>query len=239
MDNWKKYIWVVPIVGAIITFISLVLPAITSSSIKSEMMGPAPWDMDFWLIGRFKFGSLDGGVDELSDLFEGVFSLPIAIFIVSFIGVLIGAILAVGSGVLGIRGNFRKSIALFGGVLMVAFTLIFTIYVEADISIFSGKTIDVPGDQYYYKFNPSFGIIGPIIGGVFCIASFFMDRIPTKERIEPETPRQPRVTAQPQVIAQPQAQPTSGAKFCTHCGTEVPGDFCPGCGKPFQPLIAQ
>ncbi len=233
MADWKKFIWAVPIVGAIITFISMAIPAITTSTLRSEMMGPAPWDMDFWLIGRFKFGTLDGGVDELSDVFGGIFSVPMVAFIICFAGVLIGAILAVASGVLGFRGNFRKEIALAGGGLMVLFSLIFIIWLEVDMSLFSGDSVVVPGDVYTYKYNVGFGIIGPIIGGVLCIGSFFMDRIPTTERIVPETPKQPQVTAQPQ------AEPTSEARFCPHCGTEVPGDFCPGCGKPFQPLIAQ
>ena len=247
MGNWKEYIWVIPIVGAIIAFIAIAFPAAVSTSLDSEMMGPAPWDIEMWLSGHFEFGSESGSISDLNDLFSGLLKLPEAAFTICIIGVVIGAIITVISGVIGFRersgksdsrlGDYRKHITLLGGGLMVLFSLIFIIWLEADASLFSGETIDIVVDEYYFQFMPGFGVIGPIIGGVLCITSAFMGPIQTKERIIPETPRQPRVTAQPQVTAQ--AEPTSEARFCPQCGTEVPGDFCPDCGKPFQPLVAQ
>ncbi|MFX1376094.1 MAG: zinc ribbon domain-containing protein [Promethearchaeota archaeon] len=249
MANWKEYIWAIPIVGAIIAFISMAVPAVISTSLESELMGPAPWGMEIWLIGHFEFGPSSGSISELNDIYSGVFEFPEAAFTICMVGVLIGAIITVISGVIGFRersgksdsriGDYRKHITLLGGGLMVLFSLIFIIWVEADASLFSGNTIDVITDEYYYKFMPGFGIIGPIIGGVLCIASAFMGPIPEKERIEPETPKQLLVKAEPQVTAQPQVTPDSEARFCPHCGTRVPGDYCPDCGKPFQPLIAQ
>jgi len=236
MDNWKDYIWALPIVGAIIAFISIAIPAAVSSYLKADGFS-APFSIDIWMIGFFDAGiGGEGWVDEINKISGGVgFDMTTAIYILSFIGVLLGGILGLGAGGLGARGDFRKSFSLASGALMIIFTIIFIIGVEVDASIYSGDSFDMGGTLVEYKFNVGFGVIGPFIGGVICIASFFMDRIPTTERIVPETPKQPQVTAKPQVMAQPQAQPSSGAKFCTHCGTEVPGDFCPGCGKPFQP----
>lgn len=232
MSNWKKYIWTIPIISAIIALISLAVPAINSKLLTWDGV-PAPSPMNMWLIGYFDMGVLgEGWVDEIFDTTMGMMAIDILPFIIGVIGVLIGATLAIGSGILGARGNFRKPLALLGGILMLAFSIIFTIWVEVEYSLFSGKTFDYMASEIHYEFTVGFGIIGPIIGGVLCIASFFMDRIPVKERIEPETPKQPQVKAEPQVT------PSSEARFCPHCGTEVPGDFCPDCGKPFQPLIA-
>lgn len=246
MANWKDYIWVMPIIGAIFTFISMAVPAITSAAILGDG-SPAPFSVTMWMIGSLRFdfsggGSVTGLVTLLQSATFGALPINLVPFIIGSSGVVVGAIIAVVSGVLGIRRDFRKSIALVGGILMFAFSLIFTIWLEAQFNLFSGKSVNVVlngGGVLYYRFNVGIGIILPIIGGIICIASFFMDRIPSKERIVPQTPTQPKVTTQPPVTTQPQAKPTADEKFCPHCGSKVPGDYCPSCGKPFQPLIAQ
>ena len=209
MDDWKRYIWVLPIVGAIFAFISIATPA----AIWSDM----GINIDAWMIGYWDGGIAgDGWVDEVYELTEGYGpDFDLGIFIVSFIFVLIGGIMALAVGVKGYQGDFKKNYAALSGAIMIIFTIIWLAVVESEWEIFSE-----------YGMDPGFGVIGPFIGGAFCIISVFAPQL--GERI---TSMQPQTAAQPQVMA----QPSSGARFCTHCGKEVPGDFCPGCGKPFQP----
>ncbi|MFW9878654.1 MAG: hypothetical protein ACFFG0_36705 [Candidatus Thorarchaeota archaeon] len=111
-----------------------------------------------------------------------------AVFPIGFIVILIGAILAVGSGIIGFLersrkqfarfGVFKKLIALLGGILMCLSMIIFIIWLEVEWSLFSGRTINILGDQIYYKYTIGFGFFGPIIGGSICIATIFLDRDP-------------------------------------------------------------
>jgi len=248
MADWRTYRWVLPIVGALFAIISIATPAFSGLDLTLEewddydeewytyFSGSIP--MDMWMIGYWEANipggpSMDGWVDdeELTMLTGGTTEIEMGPFLIGFLGLLIGAIAGIGVGILGYRGNFRKEIAALSGILMMGFTLIFIIWVEAEWSPLGGKTVvDDYGDRVTYQLDPGFGIIGPFIGGVLCLAGAFIKPV---ERAVPSASKQPGVTTQPQ------AKPTSEARFCTQCGTEVPGDFCPDCGKPFQPLIAQ
>ncbi|MFW9878653.1 MAG: hypothetical protein ACFFG0_36700 [Candidatus Thorarchaeota archaeon] len=68
MANWKDYLWVMPNVGAIITYISMTVPAIISVKLFSDFLGPLPWDMNLWLVGYFELGDIIGWVYEFTDL---------------------------------------------------------------------------------------------------------------------------------------------------------------------------
>ncbi len=229
MADWKNYIWVIPIVGGVLSLISMALPAIVSSELTADGY-PSPYGLDIWMIGFFELGPESGwGMEELYDLTGGMgFRLNSTPFIISFIGVLIGAIAAIGSGVLGFRKDFKKFIALLGGILMVAFSIIFIIWVEVEWKLYSGDTYDYLGTTIHYKFSPGFGVIAPIIGGVIAIASFFMPEAPPRERKAPVVPTEPKETAQPQAV------PPSQVRYCPNCGAEVPGEFCPSCGTVFK-----
>jgi len=85
--------------------------------------------------------------------------------------------------VLGYRGNFRKGLALLSGILMIALTLLFIWWVEYDNDLFSYPTLTIVDPyQEVELLGPDigFGLIGPFIGGAFCLAGGL---IPTKTRI--------------------------------------------------------
>ncbi|MFW9940949.1 MAG: zinc ribbon domain-containing protein [Candidatus Thorarchaeota archaeon] len=223
MENWRKYTWVLPIIGAIILIISISTPVMDDSTVTID----DGWDidtykmpLDIWMVGYYEVGPYDGWVDELAD-FTDFLIVDLLPFIICFIGLLIGVITGIAAGVSGYRGEFRKNIATISGILMITFTLLFIIWVEVDWSPYSGETITYVDEwddtiTVSYQFDPGFGIIGPFIGGAFCIVGGVLQQ---EERVIPIASKRPGVT------------PTLKPKYCPHCGAKVAGKFCSNCGK--------
>ena len=224
MKDWRNYTWALPIIGAIIVIISIATPVMDDPTITYE----DEWDvytykayLDIWMVGYFEVGPYDGWVDELSDL-TGDFELGLAPFIICFLGLLIGVIAGIGVGVLGYRRDFRKNIATLSGILMIGCTLLFIIWVEVGWGPFGGEPITYVDEwddtvTVTYQFDPGFGIIGPFIGGVFCLAGGF---IQPGERAIPLSSKKPGVTTALKL------------KYCPDCGAKAYGKFCSNCGKP-------
>jgi hypothetical protein len=99
---------------------------------------------------------------------------------------------------------------------MISFTILFIIWVEIEWSPFSGSNYE---DEYYdlyeYQFDPDFGVIGPFIGGVICLAGGFFKQ---GEREIPFASKQSKM------------KPTSIIKYCPECGGKATGKFCARCG---------
>jgi len=235
MADWRTYTWVLPIVGALFAIIAIATPVMADANITVEWWNdweeewvngvPITMPLDIWMIGFYDSGPYgDGWVDDLSETFGGLFEMELAPFIIGFLGVIIGAIAGIGVGILGYRGDFRKNIAALSGILMIGFTLIFIIWVEAEWAPLSGETVTFVEEwngtdefRFTYQLDLGFGIIGPFIGGVFCLAGVL---IPPEERAMSSASKQPGVT------------PASNLKFCSDCGAEATGKFCSSCGKP-------
>ncbi|MFX1376931.1 MAG: hypothetical protein ACFFA0_14090 [Promethearchaeota archaeon] len=171
MINWRNNIWIFPIIGAIFAIISLFTPVMFSICEYESW-----WDGDFtefvniWMVGYWFDGINSGWINGLPDVPFISFNATHAPFIFSFIGLLFGAILGIRTGVLGYRGDFRRNIAALSGLLMIFSMLIFLLWVEIDWKPFSGDTVRSLEISVDYQSIPGFGLIGPFIGGIFCLA---------------------------------------------------------------------
>ena len=90
-----------------------------------------------------------------------------------FFGILIGGIIALIVGWKGYRGNFKKRIALVSGILMILFTFMFVWLIGLSYEVFSNPILsyeDPYGDISLSLSNIGLGLIGPFIGGAFCLA---------------------------------------------------------------------
>ena len=214
--DMKKYIWVFPIIGAIFALISIATPVFGNLTIYDVY-----WDdthqipFDAWMIGYWESGTFNDWIHDLS-IFGVPLNASLAPFLLSFIGLLFGAILGIGTGVLGYRGDYRRNISALSGILMIFFTLLFIIWVEVEWSPFSGDTVEDEWlDLYEYKFDPDFGVIGPFIGGAICLAGAFI---------------QPGERTMPLASKQSKMMPKSTIKYCYECGSKATGKFCARCG---------
>lgn len=179
MADWKEYIWILPIIGGIFAIISIITPVASFSFIGQNA--------DLWLISYWDGGTYlgKGWVDEIRvNSYTAEIAASKLPFLLGFWGVLIGGIIALGVGGLGYRGNFRKGLALLSGILMIALTLLFIWWVEYDNDLFSYPTLTILVPYQEVELSGpdiGFGLIGPFIGGAFCLAGGL---IPTKTRIE-------------------------------------------------------
>lgn len=182
MAEWRKYNWVFPIIGGIFTLISIATP-VASFSYMGESANL--WIFGYW-VGSSYLGQ--GLVDDIQVNINGYISAKLTEgmteFVICFFGVLIGGIIALIVGVRGFRGNFRKRLALLSGILMILFTFWFVWLIGLSYEVFSNPILsyeDPYGDISLSLSNLGLGLIGPFIGGAFCLAGGL---IRTKPRIE-------------------------------------------------------
>ena len=217
MANWRNYTWVFPIIGAIFALISIASPVFGNLTLYDVY-----WDdsytipIDIWMVGYWEAGLYEGWINELSSVIGLPFGATTTPFVLSFIGLLFGAILGIGTGVLGYRGDYRRIFSALSGILMISFTILFIVWVEVEWSPFSGGSVlDEWDDLIEYQFDPDFGVIGPFIGGLICLAGAFVH---------------PGERTMPLASKQSKLMPTSTIKYCHECGGEATGKFCARCG---------
>ena len=118
-----------------------------------------------------------GLVDEIQVNINGTITAQLAEsatpFVICTFGVIIGGIIALIVGVLGSRGNFRKRITLISGILMIAFMLLFMFWINSSYETITYPILvyeDPYGSLPLSGYTMGFGLIGPFIGGAFCLA---------------------------------------------------------------------
>ncbi|MFX0000625.1 MAG: hypothetical protein ACFE9Q_03540 [Candidatus Hodarchaeota archaeon] len=134
---------------------------------------------DLWIFGYW-IGSTNLGqelVDKIRVNINGNINAKLtegsSEFVICFFGVLIGGILALIIGVLVSRRNFRNRIVIVSGILMMLTIFFFVWLIGFSYEVFSNPILtyeDPYGSISLTLTNIGFGLIGPLIGGTFCIA---------------------------------------------------------------------
>ncbi len=170
MANWRKYNWIFPIIGGIITLISMATPAASFTYLTESAN---LWIIGYW-VGTTNLGR--GLVDEITVNINGSISAQLTAgsseFVICFFGLIISGILALIVGGLGFRRNFRNRLALLSGIIMLLTIFFFVWLIGLSYEVFSNPILtyeDPYGSLSLSLSNIGFGLIGPLIGGAFCL----------------------------------------------------------------------
>ncbi|MFX1380355.1 MAG: zinc ribbon domain-containing protein [Promethearchaeota archaeon] len=226
MSEVRKYIWILPFIGSILTVISIFTPAVI-------FPGP-PHDLIYMNTFYLRVG---GGFPVPG--FLGIPSLMIVGIICTILIVVCTIILFISP--LTHRGKKSPGSWIALGILLIGGAIFYIAGTELGYFIYSIINLMMP-ISFWEGAIPSFATIGPFIGGGLSILGFIIGRIAGEEEVEikpiskestPVVPDQSKVSEE---IAPPVSQPIEephGINFCPVCGEKIPeaeAKFCPGCG---------
>ncbi|MFW9821031.1 MAG: zinc ribbon domain-containing protein [Candidatus Thorarchaeota archaeon] len=228
MSEVRKYIWILPFIGSILTAISLFTPAVIFPGAPHQLL----YMNGFYL------------------LIGGGFPVPGYLFIPSLMIVGIGCfiLILVCTIILFISPLTHRNketpgswIAL--GILLIGGTIFYIAGTELGYFIYSIINFASP-DSFWTGGIPSFAVIGPFIGGGLSILGFIIGRsvggAEEEVEIKPISKEEPALAQEEPQVAQQITPPVSESieepqlvNFCPVCGEKVPdadAKFCPGCG---------
>lgn len=222
MPEVRKYIWILPFIGSIITAIGLFTPAAVLP--MGEVM-ELYWMHGFYLTIGGEYGPQPGFVYSIPMLAIIGIGCTILILICTII-------MFISSLTHRTRETPGSWLAL--GILLIGGTIFFI--VGAEISFRINRLIfhDVIVGFWESRF-PSFAVIAPFITGGLTILGFIIGKSTTEVEID-ITPISKDITPVSKEISQPVSTPikeSQGARFCPQCGLKITageGKFCPNCG---------
>ncbi len=219
MQKVRNYLWVLPLIGSILTFISLFTPA------AAHLSGPGT-----------EFLYMDGLYINFGGMMGPSFGF-IEIPILLIIGIISLSLIIICIIVMFISSLTHRKKEIPGSWLALGIILIgVAIYYIAGSQMaymFYGIIHDLSPQTFWGTFTPSFATIAPFITGGISILAFVIDKITGTEGVEikPISKEEPLVS---EPISQPiSIEETHTVKFCPACGEKIPhaaAQFCPGCG---------
>ena len=224
--DWVQHIRKILRVGAVLTFLGLLVPACFSD------LGPLSdtymWFFGFWfstseyLSPKAGFPS-DFYVDPVDEKLMIGGGVATALLIIALIVMSISSSYA--------RNEKDNKIAagtgFLGGILAIIGPAFYYFYLDAEI-------VEMGVSVHWFFFDPSFGFYLPIIGGILAIigaiaAGYAFTLESKREPVEITTykPTSDKLVMdkEPEITSQ-QERPI----FCKKCGTKLVGDFCQECG---------
>ncbi|MFX1363586.1 MAG: hypothetical protein ACFFCE_09755 [Promethearchaeota archaeon] len=219
MANVRNYLWILPLIGSILTAISFCTPAAVNLS--------GPGQAFLYMIGFYVvFG---GGMGPTF----GFTNIPILIIVgtISFIILLICTIIIFISS-LTHRNKDPPGSWIALGIITIGATIYYIVGAQVGYMMYFLIRYDDPRN-FWGIFNPSYAVIAPFITGGLSILAFIIGKITSTEEIatKPISKEEPKVS---EPISQPTPiEETHSVKFCPACGEKIPhaaAQFCPGCG---------
>ncbi|MFX1500356.1 MAG: zinc ribbon domain-containing protein [Promethearchaeota archaeon] len=216
----RNYIWILPLIGSILTFISLFTPAAVYYSGSGNI---------------FRF--MDGVYVESGGLFSGpsfrFTNIPsvVIVGIISMIIIIICTIIMFISS-LTHRNKETPGSWLALGIILIGGAIYYIVGTQIAY-MFYGLIHDYTAFNFWRDFVPSFATIAPFITGGISIVAFIIGKTTSTEKVEIKP-----ISKEESPISEPISQPipieeTHSVKFCPACGEKIPhaeAQFCPSCG---------
>ncbi len=231
MSEVRKYIWILPFIGSIITAISLFTPTFLYPGM------PVPGNVIIRFMNGFYL------------IIGGGFPVPYFVGIPSLMIVGIGStiLLVVCTIILFISPLTHRNKETPGswitlGILLIGGTIFYLAGTQFGYFIYHLINYGTPA-SFFEGGIPSFAVIGPFIGGGLSILGFIIgkttrseDKVEIKPISKEEPPvveKKPEITEKvPPPVSKPVEEPQM-VNFCPVCGEKIPdaeAKFCPGCG---------
>jgi len=230
MTDVKKYIWVFPLIGGIITLISLVTPAVSVN-----LMGMITASLWFWDLYTWNFTMLSSGTEFVMEPLVLIPSL------ISTCLLTIGGILLLVTAMRLKRRNLEQvnieTPSILGGVVILIAEIVWLSMVPTffPLAKYYGSYPGSFWSLYGLSFHTvGFGIIGGFFSTVIAFGGAGAAHYYSKER-EVKFPEKKEI-APP--TKEPTASETPEQKFCTECGAEIEDPdikFCGKCGFELKP----
>lgn len=228
MADIKDYLWVFPIIGAVLGIITFLAPV-------------ADWNMSVygysihwycWIWGFSTFAASSGYYGTVSE--QGIITDNgvLAVSIISTIIIAIGIVVLIIGGVQSKRStklNINVIIMSSIGALLLLIGPIIWL-VGADWPIIDPITAP-PGENFWDWFDVNFGIIAPFIGAAIAFIGVTLYYYYLKEKAEIREPKRETVGEKEALKEKP-----TTLRFCPECGQKIEQEgvtFCPSCGFKF------
>ncbi len=231
MAQVKNYVWVFPIFGAVLAFISIVTPAASMN-----YMGILTANLWLWGLYNYNFGGILVGTDFMTELMVLIPSL------IATVLVALGGILLIGSGI-GLKKNIERlrnvrNFSIIAGFLILVAEVLWLIMVPTFFPIEYYLGPPPPGYTYNFwsmSFNSvsiplhsaGFGVIGGFMSAGISLGGAGAAHYYSKER--PEKIREKKEPMPPTEKETPSEKPS--LEFCPECGAEIEDPSIKFCGK--------
>jgi len=232
MADIKDYLWVFPIIGAVLGIITFLAPVAYWTQSGYGYYGPVSLDWYYWIWGFTTistsygpYSATESGITE-----NGPFLL---LSLVCTIIITIGIVALIIGGVQSKRRTeFNTNIIVMssiGAALLLIGPIIWLI--GADWPYIAGLESVVAGEKFWDWFDVNFGIISPFIGATMGFIGVALYYYYLKEKAGIREPKKETIGEK-----EPLKEKPTTLRFCPQCGQKIEQEgvtFCPSCGFKF------
>lgn len=229
--NFKKYIWIIVLIGGIITIISFFTPAFYANLLQVEEY--------FWMWG-LHYGNITGYGANFSFIpLENPFIYMIPIFLAGIFPALLIILssimlIVIANGIRNVRSDLKyyENRIIGYGITLISASVIFLISISITMNNFIEYLLYGFGDGFTLDiwdiYQPGFAIIGPFIGGVLAIIGGIASKTikPGEKPISIQEMKK-------YIIKMPGENKMGKFNYCPECGQELfhkEYKFCSNCG---------
>ena len=227
MADIKDYLWVFPIIGAVLGIITFLAPA--ADWTMSAYGYSIDWYCWIWGLSSFAASTGYGSTSELGLITDNV---VLTVSIISTIIIAIGVVaLIIGGGISKRSTQYNMNVIIMssiGALLLLIGPIIWLIGADWPTV---GDITSPPGEDFWDWFNVNFGIITPFIGAVIAVPGIIGHWYVFKYEGGIREPRK-------EIIGEKAIpmKPSPALSFCPECGQKImykESKHCSSCGYEF------